>query len=77
MLGQKGAELPPPSLSLCSHIQQSDESTQTGRKAPLRLAPRVPVQVVAPRCHHGSYLGHHVVGPDVGGQGEVSLALPL
>lgn len=22
-------------------------------------------------------LSHHIVGPDVGGQGEVSLALPL
>lgn len=35
MLGQKGAELPPPSLSLCSHIQQRDTNLPKEAGKPL------------------------------------------
>ena len=40
MLGQKGAELPPPSLSLCSHIQQRVTNLPRQAGKPLRSPPQ-------------------------------------
>lgn len=60
-------------LAPCSHLQQA------GTSPPAQVGETLWVLAWAGSRPHqlGSHLGHHVVGPDVGGQGEVSFALPL